>query len=165
MRGTIGDRVFSATSRPGHLRSGRIVALRHPDGTPPYVVRWDDSVRDEVYFPRGLGEPARPVWPGGPPEPGVRRRLWRIELELVEDDDGTTALALLHEDPDPSVIVAEARTPRHITDPELIDVEDEQAVARVLAELSTTLAHAVDAVLSDVRRGDVDVRAVRLSQR
>lgn len=32
-------------------RRGQIVALRHPDGTPPYLVRWADTGEETLVFP------------------------------------------------------------------------------------------------------------------
>ena len=32
-------------------RRGQIVDVRGPDGTPPYVVRWDDSDHEVLFFP------------------------------------------------------------------------------------------------------------------
>lgn len=34
-----------------HRRRGRIVALLHPDGIPPYRVRWLDDDHETVVFP------------------------------------------------------------------------------------------------------------------
>lgn len=35
----------------GHRRRGQVVRLEHPDGTPPYVVRWIEDDRETVFFP------------------------------------------------------------------------------------------------------------------
>jgi hypothetical protein len=32
-------------------RRGQVVDARGPDGTPPYVVRWDDSDHEVLFFP------------------------------------------------------------------------------------------------------------------
>lgn len=32
-------------------RRGLIVSVRHEDGTPPYVVRWQDNDREALVFP------------------------------------------------------------------------------------------------------------------
>jgi Domain of unknown function (DUF1918) len=34
-----------------HGRRGQVVALLHPDGTPPYRVRWLDDDHESVLFP------------------------------------------------------------------------------------------------------------------
>ncbi len=33
------------------VRIGRVVEVHHPDGSPPYVVRWNDDDRTSVVFP------------------------------------------------------------------------------------------------------------------
>jgi hypothetical protein len=33
------------------VREGQIVGVPHPDGSPPYVVRWIDTGRSSVVFP------------------------------------------------------------------------------------------------------------------
>ena len=33
------------------VREGQIVGVPHPDGTPPYVVRWTDDDRQSLVFP------------------------------------------------------------------------------------------------------------------
>ncbi|MBI1376817.1 MAG: DUF1876 domain-containing protein [Frankiales bacterium] len=158
MRGSVGDRVFAATARDGHLRSGRILALRHPDGSPPYVVRWDDSNQSTVWFPRGQGEPVRDVWPAAPTD-GTRRRMksWRVDVELVEDGTETTALALLHEDDDGTVVVAEGHSQRNPHDTDVPEIGDELAVSRALTLLATTLARTIDVTISDVEHRKVHV--------
>jgi hypothetical protein len=32
-------------------REGQIVRVAHPDGSPPYLVRWTDTDRESVVFP------------------------------------------------------------------------------------------------------------------
>jgi len=49
MKASIGDQVIVASAQTGTpARTGTIVALRHPDGTPPYVVRWSDTGHEGV---------------------------------------------------------------------------------------------------------------------
>jgi hypothetical protein len=33
------------------VRDGEIIEVRHADGSPPYVVRWDDTGRESLVFP------------------------------------------------------------------------------------------------------------------
>ncbi|MFI9318169.1 DUF1918 domain-containing protein [Kitasatospora aureofaciens] len=48
----MGDRIIVQGTRPGAAgRDGVIVGLHHPDGTPPYDVRWSDDGRVTGYFP------------------------------------------------------------------------------------------------------------------
>ncbi|MEV4624230.1 DUF1918 domain-containing protein [Asanoa sp. NPDC049573] len=34
-----------------HRRHGVVIALKHDDGSPPYVVRWLDNRREALVFP------------------------------------------------------------------------------------------------------------------
>ncbi|MEV7358864.1 DUF1918 domain-containing protein [Kitasatospora sp. NPDC091276] len=75
MKAAVGDRIIVQGTRPGATRrDGEIVGLHHPDGSPPYDVRWSDSDRVTEYFPgpdarihhfRNEHEAAAPV----PPNP------------------------------------------------------------------------------------------------
>jgi hypothetical protein len=48
----VGDRlVIDGLHVGGERRVGVITALRHPDGTPPYEVRWLDSGHAALVFP------------------------------------------------------------------------------------------------------------------
>jgi hypothetical protein len=48
----IGDRLVVEGIHLGdHRRVGIVIALRHPDGTPPYEVRWLDSGQEALVFP------------------------------------------------------------------------------------------------------------------
>ncbi|MFD5432977.1 DUF1918 domain-containing protein [Kitasatospora sp. NPDC127067] len=52
MRAAVGDRIIVQGTRPGAARrDGEIVGLHHPDGSPPYDVRWSDEDRVTEYFP------------------------------------------------------------------------------------------------------------------
>ncbi|WP_374209087.1 DUF1918 domain-containing protein [Kitasatospora sp. A2-31] len=52
MRAAVGDRIIVQGTRPGATRrDGEIVGLHHPDGSPPYDVRWSDDGRVTEYFP------------------------------------------------------------------------------------------------------------------
>lgn len=51
MKANIGDRLIVEGTRVGQARRiGEIIALRHQDGTPPYVVRWLDG-HEGLFFP------------------------------------------------------------------------------------------------------------------
>lgn len=48
----VGDRlVVHSTHLDGPVRDAEIVAVRHPDGTPPYVVRWSDTGHESLVYP------------------------------------------------------------------------------------------------------------------
>ncbi|MEV4140932.1 DUF1918 domain-containing protein [Dactylosporangium sp. NPDC049742] len=52
MQAHIGDRLIEEGTHVGdHRRIGVITALRHDDGTPPYVVRWLDTDHEALVFP------------------------------------------------------------------------------------------------------------------
>ncbi|HEY6531551.1 MAG TPA: DUF1918 domain-containing protein [Acidimicrobiales bacterium] len=52
MKATVGDRLVIRGHQIGHReRHATIVEVRGPDGTPPYLVRWDDDAGDHLYFP------------------------------------------------------------------------------------------------------------------
>ncbi|MFJ1654584.1 DUF1918 domain-containing protein [Streptomyces sp. NPDC088337] len=52
MRARVGDEIVIRGTAAGVIaRDGEIVGLHHPDGSPPYDVRWADSGRVTLYFP------------------------------------------------------------------------------------------------------------------
>ncbi|MFC4059249.1 DUF1918 domain-containing protein [Planomonospora corallina] len=52
MKAAVGDRlVVEGTYNHESRRVGVIVGLRHPDGSPPYVVRWMDAEHETLVFP------------------------------------------------------------------------------------------------------------------
>ena len=52
MNARIGDRIIVEGTRLGDRRRiGVIVAIAHPDGAPPYRVKWLDDGRTTLIFP------------------------------------------------------------------------------------------------------------------
>jgi hypothetical protein len=52
MKANIGDRLIVEGTKVGDTRRiGEIIALRHEDGTPPYVVRWLNDGHEGLFFP------------------------------------------------------------------------------------------------------------------
>jgi hypothetical protein len=52
MYATVGDRLVITSQHLGEpVRDGEIVEVRHADGSPPYLVRWDDTGRESLVFP------------------------------------------------------------------------------------------------------------------
>ncbi|WP_412734985.1 DUF1918 domain-containing protein [Krasilnikovia sp. MM14-A1259] len=52
MNAQVGDQiVLEGTHLGDGRRVGEIIAVGHPDGSPPYEVRWQDSGRTTLIFP------------------------------------------------------------------------------------------------------------------
>jgi hypothetical protein len=160
MKAAVGDRVVVASAQPGgRPRSGTIVELRHPDGTPPYVVCWSDTGQDVVYFPGSdsrvehVGPAEAAAAPRGGDAPRVKS--WRVDVTLVEDGTETTARAVLHDDTDLTIESPHGRTMRAPTDPDDPEVGDQVAVARALRHLSDRLLGAAGTTMSDHEQRDV----------
>lgn len=52
MQAEPGDQIRVRGHRQGEPdRCGMVVEVRGPDGTPPFVVRWDDSGHEVLFFP------------------------------------------------------------------------------------------------------------------
>ncbi len=52
MRASAGDRIVIKGHRVGeHDRDAEVIEVSHPDGSPPYRVRWEDSGHESLLFP------------------------------------------------------------------------------------------------------------------
>jgi uncharacterized protein DUF1918 len=52
MKAKVGDRlVIDGTNLGDRRRVGVVTGVTHPDGTPPYEVRWLDDNHESVVFP------------------------------------------------------------------------------------------------------------------
>ncbi|HUY66200.1 MAG TPA: DUF1918 domain-containing protein [Acidimicrobiales bacterium] len=52
MRAKIGDRILIGGHRVGQPdRDCEVLEVRHPNGEPPYVVRWGDTGHEDLFFP------------------------------------------------------------------------------------------------------------------
>ena len=52
MAAHVGDGLVAPTDSGGaHMRRGQVVAIPHPDGSPPYRVRWLDDDHESLLFP------------------------------------------------------------------------------------------------------------------
>lgn len=52
MNASVGDRIVIRGRHTGQsVRTGRVTEVRGRDGDPPYLVRWDDSGHETLYFP------------------------------------------------------------------------------------------------------------------
>lgn len=161
MKASVGDRIVMASNRlDGPVRDGTIVELRHRDGTPPYVVRWSDTGQTGLVFPgpdahvEHVPQQAGAKAPGGMPR-HVKR--WRIDIDLFEAGDDTTAhLVLVSETPEHLDARGHAR--RNRTDPDVPEIGDEVAVARALHRLADRLLEAASADISQIEGQSVHLR-------
>ena len=47
-----GDRIVIRNQRlGGPIRDAEVLEVEHPDGTPPYRVRWSDTGHEALFFP------------------------------------------------------------------------------------------------------------------
>ena len=52
MKASVGDLIHVASSVvSGAVREGHVVEVRHPDGSPPFVVEWSDTHERTLVFP------------------------------------------------------------------------------------------------------------------
>ncbi|MEU7863980.1 DUF1918 domain-containing protein [Nonomuraea sp. NPDC049141] len=52
MKAAVGDRlIVEATCGTSTRHEGFIMKVDHPDGSPPYLVRWLDTERETLVFP------------------------------------------------------------------------------------------------------------------
>jgi hypothetical protein len=52
MKASVGDLIQVTSSVVGGaVREGRVVELRHPDGSPPFVVEWSDTHEHTLVLP------------------------------------------------------------------------------------------------------------------
>jgi hypothetical protein len=52
MKASVGDLIHVTSSVvSGVVREGRVIELRHPDGSPPFVVEWSDTHEQTLVFP------------------------------------------------------------------------------------------------------------------
>ena len=52
MQARVGDRIVIRGHHVGEaIRDGEILEVRGPDGGPPYIVRWEDSGHEPLFFP------------------------------------------------------------------------------------------------------------------
>ncbi|WP_395695136.1 DUF1918 domain-containing protein [Nocardioides sp.] len=60
-----GDRIYVRDGAAEVTRDAEVIENDHPDGHPPYWVRWSDSGEEELYVPTGdtVVEHSGPVYP------------------------------------------------------------------------------------------------------
>ena len=139
MKASEGDRLVLASSVvDGAVRDGTIVAVRGPDGTPPYMVRWHDTGEESMVFP---GPDAHVEHGGARGHVGATSSAgvtWRVQVTLGHEGPETTAQAVLVAG-QPDHLDAVGRARRNPEDEPDMIVGDEVAVARALRRLADRL--------------------------
>jgi len=52
MQASVGDRIIIHGHRAGEPdRDGEVLEVQGADGAPPYLVRWEDSGHEAIFFP------------------------------------------------------------------------------------------------------------------
>ncbi|MDO8106497.1 DUF1918 domain-containing protein [Isoptericola sp. b441] len=140
MKASEGDRLVLASSVvDGAVRDGTIVAVRGPDGSPPYMVRWFDTGEESMVFPG----PDAHVEHGGGAHHGhgggtATAATWRVQVTLSHEGPQTTAQAVLVAG-QPDHLDAVGRARRNPEDEPDVIIGDEVAVARALRRLADRL--------------------------
>lgn len=144
MKASVGDRIVVASRRvDGHVRDGEVVELRHPDGTPPFVVRWSDTGQTSVFYP---GVETRVVSTSSDvdedqPRSSVTAKTWTIQVSIIEDGDSTTVDAELLAGP-VAGMHAEGMAHRNPADLGVSKIGEEVALARALRHLADQVLQA-----------------------
>jgi len=157
MKAAVGDRIVIASSvvdRPA--REGRIVEVRHADGTPPFLVEWSESGRRALIFPGpeahvvpsedrpaagsehiDLADSVGAAAGEGPDRPG-HVATWHVDIHLFEDGADTQAHAVLLSSA-AQQLDAEGHAHRRPGDFHVPEIGDEIAVGRALRQLADRL--------------------------
>lgn len=157
MHASVGDQLVIASNRLDRPdRHGRIVEVPHADGSPPYVVEWEDGRRATVYpGPDAYVEheedeegPAE-AYPVGARTPARHVKTWSVRVDVFEEGDTTVAHAVLHGEA-PTPLEEEGAAVRKPEHPPVPEIGDEVAVARALRRLADRLMSAAAGDLADV---------------
>ncbi|HEY5249367.1 MAG TPA: dsRBD fold-containing protein [Dermatophilaceae bacterium] len=139
MKAHVGDRIIVASpTTGGTVKDGRITEVRGPGGGAPYMVRWADG-HTGLYFP-GTDAHVSAAQASEPPQPGTAPhvRSWRVDIDLFEAGDDTTAHAVLVAEA-PNRVDAQGQAHRKPGDMAVPEIGDEIAVARALRHLADQL--------------------------
>lgn len=156
MKATVGDRLVLASSVvDGPVRDGRIVEVRHGDGSPPYLVEWLDTGERTLVYPGPDAHVEADVGPapaGEKPSQGGKGAApavtWRVQVTVNREGPETTAQAVLVSG-DPDHVGASGRARRNPHDPETPVIGDEIAVARALHHLADRLIDTAEELIED----------------
>ena len=157
MKASVGDRIVIASDRVDRpTRDGRIIECRNADGSPPYLIEWSDTGRTALFFP---GSDAHVEHLGGvdtPHDSSRHVKTWRVELNLFESGDSTTAHATLLAEAPGIEAVGKAR--RRPDDADVPEIGDEVATARALRRLADRLLGAASDDIAAVEGHPVSLR-------
>lgn len=147
MKASVGDHIVIASptvDRP--VRDGEIIELRNPDGSPPYVVRWSDTGTTGLMYPGADAHltPQQSEDVDLAPPIAQHVRSWRVNIDLFETGDETTAHAVLVAEA-PVRLDASGEAHRNPIDVPVAEIGDEVAVARALRRLSDRLLEVASA--------------------
>ena len=155
MRASVGDRYVQVSSVVGvPARDGRVVELRHPDGSPPFVVTWTDTGEQCLVFPGADAhlEPPAPAGPGARAADAVpattTAMTWHIQVTVSHAGSDTSAQALLRA-AEPGLVAATGRAHRNPHDASAPAIGEEIAVARALRRLADQLIDAAQDQIED----------------
>lgn len=139
MKASVGDRIVVASTIVDQpLRDGKVIEVRHTDGSPPYLVEWSDTGEQTLVFPGPDAQIRHSGEAGAHHAPGRVVKSWSVSIQIAEEGDETTATAVLSEDaPQPIDGVGHAHRNPH--DPASPVIGDEVAVARALRRLADQL--------------------------
>lgn len=158
MKAAAGDHIIvAAPTTGGTVRDGEIIEVHGANGGPPYLIRWAQGGDTGLFFPGSDAHIA--AEPGGMPPAAQQSaaartpnlRSWRVNVDLVEAGDATTAHA---------VLVAEAARQldgqgvahRNPSDQPAPEIGDEIAVARALRRLADRMLEAAAADIELAKR-------------
>lgn len=160
MKASVGDRIVMASSVvDGPVRAGRVVALRHDDGSPPYVVRWSDTDEESLVFP-GPDTHVEHHHPGEHVGADAAPRTlgsWQVQVSLTHDGGETTAHAVLVGSGPAAGFAATGEAHRNPADPDAPGVGEEIAVARALRHLADRLVDRAEVEISAATGEDAEV--------
>ncbi len=147
MKASVGDRLVLASSVvDGTVRDGTVVSVRHPDGSPPYTVRWHDTGEESLVFP---GPDAHleqgGTATGAPPQDMA---TWRVQVTLSHEGPETTAQAVLVTGT-PEHLGAVGHSRRNPEDASVEVIGQEVAVARALRRLADRLLDTAEEQIED----------------
>jgi hypothetical protein len=150
MKASLNDRIVVVSARLGqNAREGRIVELRHEDGSPPYVVAWSDTGERALYFP-GTDSHIEHLEERGadaPPETTVSTpahvKTWGVTIHVYEQGPNTSAHVVLHAEAEPP-LQERGYAHRADGDTDVPEIGDELAVARALRKLAERLEQSAD---------------------